>query len=461
MLAESGGGVQIRTFYLYENERYSPLSNWSAESLLPTDRHAFTTSDTTDGFSNLSDASIALLSQGWSWLSGQDWTPDMNLDNIDEEGWTYAVNFSDFKDTNSGTNVKSILHFARRRRLLRYQIFDVKLICAREDLTCSYCDLQEIDKLSNLFLDKLSEASAVKHPARISEVKTVNLKKTFMEVLQLDDLNDKETYTYDGIEQRMQKLIESSKSNWSTASSMFTKDKPVEIVRKRMADLSQFYFTSDEAQEIARLVLRKLDRKNAFHCKEPACGEECPFFVVQCAYDGCGMHYSKKWSDVHEAGCPHKTVPCTRKCGLEVKRMDMCNHLEDECELRTVRCPLYDFGCKEEMLAKDMKKHTVDAQEMHLALAMGRMKEIQDVINNQQKRIHELENTVTYQQESIQQLTLGVAAGAAAIKASETRSEHAMKHQVGSLASKVNANTAEIGSCRTELKAIRTYLTPK
>ena len=52
---------------------------------------------------------------------------DINLDNIDKDGWAYGVDFSSFKDENCGSKVKGAMHFVRRRRWVRFQYFDSKL----------------------------------------------------------------------------------------------------------------------------------------------------------------------------------------------------------------------------------------------------------------------------------------------------------------------------------------------
>ncbi|KAJ1382532.1 hypothetical protein B484DRAFT_440757, partial [Ochromonadaceae sp. CCMP2298] len=118
--------------------RYSPLSKWSPKGLMPTDRHAFTTPDGSDGFPSTSEATTACISQGWSWMAGADWVVDMNLDNIDEEGWTYSTDFSALQEESKGSKVKGMMHFVRRRKLQRFQCFDVKSIYSSEDLTCSF-----------------------------------------------------------------------------------------------------------------------------------------------------------------------------------------------------------------------------------------------------------------------------------------------------------------------------------
>jgi hypothetical protein len=53
-----------RRVALFENERYSPLSGWSAKGLLLTDRKALSNHDGSDGFNSMEDADKCLLSNG-------------------------------------------------------------------------------------------------------------------------------------------------------------------------------------------------------------------------------------------------------------------------------------------------------------------------------------------------------------------------------------------------------------
>lgn len=144
--APSSESVQARAVFLFENERYSPISGWSAKGLLPTDRNAFTTSDTMHGYHSIPEATTAFVCAGmidselrkvvvstkltfahfagWDWLPQHDWTVDMNLDNIDLEGWTYSVDFGSLKDETCGSRTKGAMHFVRRRRWVRFQYFD-------------------------------------------------------------------------------------------------------------------------------------------------------------------------------------------------------------------------------------------------------------------------------------------------------------------------------------------------
>jgi hypothetical protein len=77
---------------------------------------------------------------GWQWDENP-WMIDKGLAHeTDEEGWTYSTDFTSFSNENpSNTNIsgrKGMMHFVRRRRLVRNQSFDGKaLFCFHSPLT--------------------------------------------------------------------------------------------------------------------------------------------------------------------------------------------------------------------------------------------------------------------------------------------------------------------------------------
>jgi hypothetical protein len=71
----------------------------------------------------------------------------------------------------------------------------VKLIAREAVLTCSYCDLEEVERLGALLLERLAQASAYKHPAKNSDVKTIALKGRMMAILDITNAAT-ESYSY-------------------------------------------------------------------------------------------------------------------------------------------------------------------------------------------------------------------------------------------------------------------------
>jgi len=455
--APTSESVQARSVYLYENERYSPISGWSLKGLLPTDRSAFTSDDGRDGFRMLEEATNAFICPGWNWLPKQEWAVDINLDNIDKDGWAYGVDFSSFKDENCGSKVKGAMHFVRRRRWVRFQYFDTKLIAPAAELTCSYCDLQEVEKLSSLLLDKLCLSSALKHPSSNSRVKTIALKRSMMGLLDLSN-PDAESYSYEMIETRMKALVSQSRSALSTASSMMASDTVEETHRKRTAWIMQNYFTTDEANEIARLILRVRDRSNLYHCEVKNCGPECEFFMKICANEGCGCTFSRKWEKQHDDVCLHKIVSCERLCGENVKRMNMRSHMDEYCGLRGVHCPCFELGCKAEICARDLKDHVQLFQVEHLAMTMKRLKEVQGVVAGHQKNIADLEKTCKQQETALAGVTAGLATAMAVSKAVEARSDQKVKEGMKYLESSITKQGTAVSANRADINTLKAQL---
>ena len=87
-----------------------------------------------------------------------------------------------------GEPVKAMLHFVRRRRLLRWQCFDpLRLLGVPiADLPCAHCDLAAIDDVSAMLLATLATASVTAHPRAFNESKCNALKNKLLAVLRLD-----------------------------------------------------------------------------------------------------------------------------------------------------------------------------------------------------------------------------------------------------------------------------------
>ncbi|CRK95669.1 CLUMA_CG009127, isoform A [Clunio marinus] len=96
-------------YYIYENQRWNPISGFSTTSL-PTDRHLW--SDIT-GKHKRSKEYSKLLSVHWQFVS--EWLVDFKIPNgCDRDGWQYAVDFPMTYHPN-----KQFTDYARRRRWYR------------------------------------------------------------------------------------------------------------------------------------------------------------------------------------------------------------------------------------------------------------------------------------------------------------------------------------------------------
>jgi tectonin beta-propeller repeat-containing protein 1 len=96
----------------YENQRWNPLSQFS-DSLLPTDRPAFSCAD---GSLALPKEGFTLPSKCWQWET--DWYIETNIEGepLEPEGWSYAIDFPMKYGTERRWN-----SLVRRRRWLRFR----------------------------------------------------------------------------------------------------------------------------------------------------------------------------------------------------------------------------------------------------------------------------------------------------------------------------------------------------
>lgn len=95
----------------------------------------------------------------------------------------------------NGSAEKSMVHFVRRRRLLRWQQFDLVSVAGTSLAAqrCDYCDLQEVDNVSAMLLNTLSEASVIAHPRLFDEAKANALKSRLIASLDLMWTQEQET----------------------------------------------------------------------------------------------------------------------------------------------------------------------------------------------------------------------------------------------------------------------------
>lgn len=108
----------------YENQRYQVGVGFNADGLLPTDRLNFSTMDGLMNFKSLDDANVGLVTPGWNWVPTSPWLVDTTHahGNPRDDGWMYGVDFAN-DSANYSNEKNAFLHFVRRRRFTRRQIY--------------------------------------------------------------------------------------------------------------------------------------------------------------------------------------------------------------------------------------------------------------------------------------------------------------------------------------------------
>lgn len=231
--------------------------------------------------------------------------------------------------------------------------------------TCDHCDLQEVEKLLKVLLDKLTSASISRHPRSISERKVNALRNEMLNALQLltpssgsDASSVSSTaaagastkdismtpYFFNKVSEILDNLITRSRTALSMASSVFSSGDTVDNWNQRQQEIAR-QFAYEERYELAKLIIRQHDVEYNYHCTEQNCGSSCIFAIETCPNVGCGVLYSRKWATQHDDICPEKILSCPRICGEHRMRKQIDDHLVTDCILRPIKCPYHGAGC--------------------------------------------------------------------------------------------------------------------
>ena len=184
------------------------------------------------------------------------------------------------------------------------------LICMGT-FSCDWCDLQEIEKLSQLLLDKLAEASLVKYPS-MNPWNVFRLKSSLIEAIGLMTVGEEQAwYDYNTIVQRLNGYVQSmSKGMMRAIFGSEAKDS----IGHRKTFLST-YFTPYERTELSKLTIRMFDQRFEYHCNRYSCSDtaqagssaiSCIFIHETCPNGICGFRASHKQQIVHAEQCIHK-----------------------------------------------------------------------------------------------------------------------------------------------------------
>ena len=126
----------------------------------------------------------------------------------------------------------------------------------------------------------------------------------------------------------------------------------------------------------------------------------------------------KEVTDIHYFECPKYPVTCPNECRHDLfERQEIEDHLEDDCTLAKVSCPLHYAGCEVELPRKDMPEHMKDTV-THLTLLANVMlsltkenqelKEKHRATEEKQRVTEEKQKEVAVLKEEMQQLRLTV-----------------------------------------------------
>ena len=133
-----------------------------------------------------------------------------------------------------------------------------------------------------------------------------------------------------------------------------------------------------------------------YGCKESILREDsenhlkdCQFRLVPCNY--CESSIAYNLVNLHSMECPRFPIECTLKCGLNIERKQLENHIKTQCEHAEIKCYFNNYGCETLVFKRQMEEHLKSQNENHNLLIS---KFISDFYKQFQDKISSLESTL-------------------------------------------------------------------
>ena len=92
----------------------------------------------------------------------------------------------------------------------------------------------------------------------------------------------------------------------------------------------------------------------------------CPHRLEKC--QECTEYYESCLMEAHKEKCPKKKIGCPQNCFMQIARDTMVKHIKEFCPNTLVHCKLFDIGCKDSFLRKDIDKHDKENMNKHQSL---------------------------------------------------------------------------------------------
>ncbi len=147
--------------------------------------------------------------------------------------------------------------------------------------------------------------------------------------------------------------------------------------------------SSDDANSAARNYCRfTKEAETKYKC--PHCSEQIVKSQLQKHIDHtCNLRphtckfcneYKSTFRDVtynHEKKCNRVPVPCPNQCGETVLKVDLDNHVINDCPKKKIKCDFAPIGCPDILSRFEYSKHSDNAVVYHLHLVARKLKEME------------------------------------------------------------------------------------
>ena len=118
---------------------------------------------------------------------------------------------------------------------------------------------------------------------------------------------------------------------------------------------------------------------------------ECLFRKIKC--DFCNLEIFYKDFQSHQINCNGFFFKCN--CGKEIEKSKIEEHNEIECPNTIIKCRLFNLGCNNSFLRKDLKKHNEENRDFHFSLFYTHFIKFKKIEKDLLNRIENIENIMT------------------------------------------------------------------
>jgi homogentisate solanesyltransferase len=289
---------------------------------------------------------------------------------------------------------------------------------------CNFCDVEEVERLSEDLLVALAAACVEKTSGTFSQRAAVvpDVKKEMLEYLN----QQSEAYANGGLSsprfkpelvsnptQIVKEMLESfvkSKRN------MFSRVSGIVIDAHKDDKVTDFVRELDETgvwlpgrrEALAKALLRRTDQRKTCHCEMSFESEKelaehqtsCAFRPVSCSNEGCDAVYSAIHAETHDASCGYKLFPCYLECETSVQRKEMANHCATVCPMKKMKCPYHTVGCLHVMAQGLLDNHCKEYMGEHLLETLQFVQNHEAAIGGHAQRLLLVEKAVELAQRS-------------------------------------------------------------
>ncbi|XP_078352420.1 TNF receptor-associated factor 6-like [Oculina patagonica] len=131
---------------------------------------------------------------------------------------------------------------------------------------------------------------------------------------------------------------------------------------------------------------------------------ECPKRKVKCLY--CkAVSFIWCTRQVHFDVCKKYPMECLQKCGEQIQRDKMNDHIDKSCPHTKLECTYAHVGCKAKVQRKAISDHLKRNTESHLKLACERLQELQDSSTLTTASIEEMQTEIVTAVKKIKELS--------------------------------------------------------